>query len=145
MSVLEVTLADQDDELRQSAHVLKQWFELCRDRVSSPATVLTLRAAGVALRANWTATFHDTGIKSLQKIPKLHRVDHVADSVALFGPYLHLSTESSEAAHKRLKHMYRTYVRARLHACMLMLCSVLFFRHGCAVLSDMPPPPPLAC
>lgn len=105
--MVEVVLADQDAILRESAYLLVAWYNLS---VQLPADSDALRAAADALLDNWHARFHDTGIKSLSRIPKLHRLLHVADSVDMYGPYKALTTERSESAHKGLKHMYRTYV-----------------------------------
>lgn len=122
--MLEVVLADQPSALRHSAHILVAWYHLSRLARFTPDDVTALRSATRALRDNWDATFHATEIKSLSKIPKIHRLDHVADSVHSFGPYNSLTTESSEAAHKKLKHMYRT--------CVLACASLLYVASTCA-------------
>ena len=117
VGVLEVVLADQPTPLRRSAHILVAWYNLSRLAKVDAESVAALRAAALVLRDDWLETFQATGIKDLARIPKFHRLSHVAGSVQLFGPYLHLTTEASEAAHKRLKNMYRTYVLAHLRVC----------------------------
>ena len=141
MLVLETVLADQAAPLRQSAHILVTWYNLTRLTRVGVADLAALRAAGTALRDNWHQTFHDTGIKSLTKIAKLHRLEHVGPDVERYGPFLYLTTESSEAAHKRFKAMYRTCVtpsfvlssqamQALCCAC-LALSTLLHVPHDC--------------
>ena len=110
--MLEVVLADQPATLRRGAHILVQWYNATRDAAAGAAAVTALRQAGEQLRDTWHAAFHASHVHNLSRIPKLHRVEHVPQSVHLFGPYTYLTTEASECAHKQLKAMFRTCVFA---------------------------------
>ena len=110
VGVLEVVLADQPATLRRGAHILVQWYNATRCLDAGAPAVTTLRQAGEQLRDTWHAAFHAPNVHNLSRIPKLHRVEHVPRSVYLFGPYIFLTTEASECAHKQLKAMFRTYV-----------------------------------
>lgn len=109
-----MALADQHAVLRRSAHILVTWYNLSRLEEYGADDMQTLRLAAEALRRDWVDNFHVTGVKDLRRIPKFHRLVHVAESVTLFGPYKYLTTERSEASHKRLKQMYKTCVSSLL-------------------------------
>ena len=101
-------LVDQPAAIRKSAYALVQWYNTSREPQAGPDIAHALQAAAGELRDTWHSTFHEPGVHNLDRISKLHRLEHVARSVALFGPYTHLTTESSESAHKQLKQMFRT-------------------------------------
>ena len=108
--VLELVLVDQPGTLRKSAYALVQWYVATREAHAGRQHADALQEAADGVRDTWDVTFHANGVHNLDRIPKLHRLEHVAWSVLLFGPYTYLTTESSESAHKQLKNMFRTYV-----------------------------------
>ncbi len=127
MHVLEAVLADQVDELRACVHTFAMWFFATREcNETLQQTVYSLEQASDQLQEKWRSVFHDTGVHTVNKIPKFHRVAHVPESVALYGPYLYLTTEASESSHKSLKKMFRMCVcnpfsSAQLHAYYLLV------------------------
>ena len=115
MQVLEVVVADQPRALVETAHALVSWFNVAAlDQFEQPDDIAALTAAATCLRDTWQIHFDDTGVHALRRICKLHRLDHVAASVEMYGRYRSLTTELSESAHKQLKNLFRTYVEHTL-------------------------------
>ena len=115
-------LVDQPVPLRKSAYALVQWYVATREPKAGPTHADALQVAVGGLRDTLQETFHDTEVHNLDRIPKMHRLEHVARSVLLYGPYTFLTTESSESAHKQLKRMFRTCVTL-LHVVLLPSCT----------------------
>ena len=89
---------DQPVPLRKSAYALVQWYVATREPKAGPTHADALQVAVGGLRDTLQETFHDTEVHNLDRIPKMHRLEHVARSVLLYGPYTFLTTESSESA-----------------------------------------------
>ena len=123
--VIETILCDYQEEcpeLMALVHCTVLWYWAAHASSFTEVSLVELHRLGLVMRDTWvemdTAEFraslrkdHDLPKGSIVNIPKFHRaINHLADYIRKFGPAVDLTTETSEAAHKPLKLMFRTYV-----------------------------------
>ena len=112
--VLELVVCDiEDDHLRSAIHCVVQWYICSRKESFTAEDVRELKEAAMNAVAAMRVAFAESGVHELE-LPKIHRLGHVANSVASFGPFNDLTTETSESKHKDFKKMFRWYVYARV-------------------------------
>lgn len=124
--VIETIMCDYTEDCPDLIHLVHHtvtWYWAAHAPSFTNESLVELRELGVTMCDAWiqmdTPEFraslrkdHDMPKGPIVDIPKFHRaLNHLPDYIRKFGPAADLTTETSEAAHKPLKQMFRTYVR----------------------------------
>ena len=122
--VVKVITADyvpRDSDMGTVIATTFAWYWACRAKTFTEQDLQDLQANTDEMRAAWEALDTtgwrkgDTGVpkNGILQTRKFHRATlHAVDYVRRFGPMEYLTTETSEALHKPLKTIFRTYVIA---------------------------------
>ena len=92
-------------------HVCTWYFASCRRSYADEEEVDALSTHTTALRD--ALHMVEVELSVTFGCPKVHRLRHVAELVALYGPYDCLTAEMGEAAHQQFKRMFRWCVCPR--------------------------------